>query len=31
VWLRRAHASRRVFGDENHQEAVLAAQTFEVP
>jgi hypothetical protein len=31
VWLRRAQAARRVFGDERHQEAVLAAQTFEVP
>lgn len=31
VWLRRAHASRRVFGDEHHQETLLAAQTFEVP
>jgi alkylation response protein AidB-like acyl-CoA dehydrogenase len=31
AWLRRAHASRRVFGDEHHQEALLAAQTFEVP
>jgi alkylation response protein AidB-like acyl-CoA dehydrogenase len=31
VWLRRAHASRRVFGDERHQETALAAQTFEAP
>jgi alkylation response protein AidB-like acyl-CoA dehydrogenase len=31
VWLRRAHASRRVFGDENHHESILATQTFEVP
>ncbi|HXC85474.1 MAG TPA: acyl-CoA dehydrogenase family protein [Trebonia sp.] len=30
VWLRRAHASRRVFGDEHHQEAILAARIFEV-
>jgi alkylation response protein AidB-like acyl-CoA dehydrogenase len=30
VWLRRAHASRRVFGDEHRQESLLAAQTFEV-
>jgi alkylation response protein AidB-like acyl-CoA dehydrogenase len=30
VWLRRAHASRRVFGDENHHESVLATETFEV-
>jgi alkylation response protein AidB-like acyl-CoA dehydrogenase len=29
VWLRRAHASRRVFGDENHHESLLAAQAFE--
>jgi alkylation response protein AidB-like acyl-CoA dehydrogenase len=28
VRLRRAHASRRVFGDEHHHEAVVAAQTF---
>jgi alkylation response protein AidB-like acyl-CoA dehydrogenase len=31
VWLRRAHASRRVFGDEHQQESILAAQMFEVP
>jgi alkylation response protein AidB-like acyl-CoA dehydrogenase len=31
VWLRRAHTSRRVFGDEHHQESLLAAQTFGVP
>jgi alkylation response protein AidB-like acyl-CoA dehydrogenase len=30
VWLRRAHASRRVFGDENHHESLLASQAFEV-
>jgi alkylation response protein AidB-like acyl-CoA dehydrogenase len=30
VWLRRAHASRRVFGDERHQESMLADQTFGV-
>jgi alkylation response protein AidB-like acyl-CoA dehydrogenase len=29
VWLRRAHASRRAFGAEDHHEAVLAAETFE--
>jgi alkylation response protein AidB-like acyl-CoA dehydrogenase len=28
VWLRRAHASRRVFGDEGQHEAVLAGQAF---
>lgn len=27
-WLRRAHGSRRVFGDEHHHEAVLAAAAF---
>jgi alkylation response protein AidB-like acyl-CoA dehydrogenase len=31
VWLRRAHASRRAFGDEHHHEALLAAEAFEVP
>jgi alkylation response protein AidB-like acyl-CoA dehydrogenase len=30
VWLRRAHASWRAFGDEHYQEATLSAQTFEV-
>jgi alkylation response protein AidB-like acyl-CoA dehydrogenase len=28
VWLRRAHASRRVFGDEHHHESLLAADEF---
>ena len=28
VWLRRAHASRRAFGAEDHHEAVLAAESF---
>ena len=31
IWLRRAHASRRVFGDERHQESVLATQVFGAP
>jgi alkylation response protein AidB-like acyl-CoA dehydrogenase len=29
IWLRRAHTSRRVFGDEHHHQAVLARQAFQ--
>jgi alkylation response protein AidB-like acyl-CoA dehydrogenase len=29
VWLRRAHASRQVFGSEHEQEKILASETLE--